>query len=318
VCVYAAGGVGGYLAARLAQNGCDVTVIARGAHLKAIQESGLKVTSLAGDFTVSVKATDTTANVGPVDLVIVGCKAWQVEGIAPCLKPLLGPETLVAPTQNGIEAPEKLAAALGKEHILGGYIRIQALVKGPGHIDHDGLVVAEFGTGALPGSGSFCTRQLERMAQAFEGAVGLSLIVEEDIWMKMWKKLLGIVAYSGVCTASRGTIGEVMGCHESAMLLRECLLETQKVAIANGVAFAEDTADQVFADLKGLAANSPLNTPSLMRDMLAGRVSELDDQLGAVLRVAKCHGVDIPRVETLYATLLVQDRRNRDACSASK
>jgi ketopantoate reductase len=76
---------------------------------------------------------------------------FQVEGIAPCLKPLLGPETLVAPTQNGIEAPEKLAAALGKEHILGGYIRIQALVKGPGHIDHDGLVVAEFGTGALPG-----------------------------------------------------------------------------------------------------------------------------------------------------------------------
>eukprot|EP00976_Prorocentrum_cordatum_P112707 1195577-Prorocentrum_minimum.AAC.4 len=376
VCIYGAGGVGGYLAARLSQKGVDVTVVARGEHLRTIQASafdhGLKLTSISGDFVASVKAVENPSDVGIVDLVVVACKSWQVEGIAPSIKSMLGDETIVVPTQNGIEAPERLAAVLGSQHVLGGYIRIQALVKGPGHILHDGLAVPELGAGELPGSGRFCKRQLERMANAFDGAVGVCLKVEEDVWMKMWRKLLAIAAYSvdsrrlstvelkskkhfwpstpglacytagwfykaasrrpewkrvtsscplssmvcsssGVCTASRGNIGEVVQCDLSATLFMDCLLETQRVALANGVKFEEDTVEIVWREFKGLAANSPTNTPSLMRDMLAGRMSELDDQLGAVVRVAARLGVDVPRLATLYAALMVQEQRNRSS-----
>eukprot|EP00959_Pyramimonas_sp_CCMP1952_P150234 3143949-Pyramimonas_sp.AAC.1 len=93
----------------------------------------------------------------------------------------------------------------------------------------------------------------------------------------------------------------------------DCLLETQRVALANGVKFEEDTVEIVWREFKGLAANSPTNTPSLMRDMLAGRMSELDDQLGAVVRVAARLGVDVPRLATLYAALMVQEQRNRSS-----
>uniref|UniRef100_A0A7S0WR07 2-dehydropantoate 2-reductase n=1 Tax=Pyramimonas obovata TaxID=1411642 RepID=A0A7S0WR07_9CHLO len=316
VCIYGAGGVGGYLAARLAQNGVDVTVVARGEHLKTIQDSGLKLTSISGDFVASVKATEDPSEIGIVDLVIVASKSWQVEAIAPSIQPLLGRETIVVPTQNGIEAPERLGAVLGEEHVLGGYIRIQALVQGPGHILHDGLDVAEFGTGLLPGSGSFCKRQLERMAQAFQGAIGLCLKVQEDVWMKMWRKILAICAYSGVCTASRGNIGDVVECDASATLFQECLLETHRVALASGVKLSEDEVEVVWKEFKGLAAASPTNTPSLMRDMLAGRPSELDDQLGAVVRAAGRARVEVPRVAALYAALMVQEQRNRRAAAA--
>jgi len=309
--VFGAGGVGGYLAARLASCGADVTVVARGEHLQAIKDHGLKLTSISGSCTVLVKATDDPSQVGEMDLAIVACKSWQVETIAPSLKSWLGPETLVVPTQNGVEAPERLAAQLGKERVLGGYIRIQALVQEPGHIVHDGLMQAEFGVGALPGAGSFVPKRLQVVKAAFRDAVGLELVLCDDVWSKMWRKLSAICAYSGVCTASRSDIGEVVACPESKGLLVQLLTETLQVAISNGVGLPHEEVDGIVKEYEGLAANSPSNTPSLMRDMLAGRPSELDDQLGAVLRYAARSGTSTPGVAALHAVLLPQERRNR-------
>src|SRR5215831_8788114 len=121
VAIYGTGGAGGYFGAQLARTGEDVTFIARGQHLKAIQEHGLCVETPAGEIVIQpAKATDDPVQVAPVDVIFLGVKAWQVEEAARNMRPMIGPQTLVVPLQNGVEAPSQLAVALGAEHVLGG------------------------------------------------------------------------------------------------------------------------------------------------------------------------------------------------------
>ncbi|HUV88331.1 MAG TPA: 2-dehydropantoate 2-reductase N-terminal domain-containing protein, partial [Anaerolineae bacterium] len=134
IAVFGTGAVGGYFGGRLAQAGEEVVFLARGEQLRALRDRGLRVTSLKGDFVVQpVHATGDPSQVGVVDVILVGVKAWQVPEAAQAMRPLLGPETVVLPLQNGVEAPSQLAAVLGAGHVLGGLCRIVALVVEPGH-----------------------------------------------------------------------------------------------------------------------------------------------------------------------------------------
>ena len=129
IAIFGTGGVGGYFGGRLAQAGEDVTFIARGEHLRAIQNNGLKVESLNGDFLVyPAKATAEVNEVGPVDLVIVGVKAWQVPEAARAMQPLVGPETTVLPLQNGVDAVPQLTAELGQGSVIGGLCKIVVIL----------------------------------------------------------------------------------------------------------------------------------------------------------------------------------------------
>jgi 2-dehydropantoate 2-reductase len=128
VAVFGTGGVGGYFGGRLAEAGEDVIFIARGDHLRAIKEKGLKVDSPDGDFVIyPATATDTVSDVGTVDLVIVGVKAWQVPEAARAMRPLVGANTTVLPLQNGVDAVQQLVDALGSESVIGGLCRIVSL-----------------------------------------------------------------------------------------------------------------------------------------------------------------------------------------------
>src|SRR5215471_12488735 len=148
IAIFGTGGVGGYFGGRLAQAGEDVTFIARGDHLRAIQANGLKVESLQGDFVVNpAKAPNDVSAVGAVDLVILGVKAWQVTEAARSMKPLIGTNTTVLPMQNGVDAVPQLTAELGTDRVVGGVCKIVSFVVGPGHIRHAGftpsLVIGE-------------------------------------------------------------------------------------------------------------------------------------------------------------------------------
>ena len=148
IVIFGTGGVGGYFGGRLAQAGEDVTFIARGEHLRAIKASGLRVESRTGDFTVfPAKATDDVREIGKVDLVIVGVKAWQVPEAAREMKPLVGFRTTVVPMQNGVDAAAQLVSELGYDNVIGGLCRIVSFVVGPGHIRHAGfkpsIIIAE-------------------------------------------------------------------------------------------------------------------------------------------------------------------------------
>ncbi len=139
IAVFGCGGVGAYFGGRLAQIGQDVTFIARNENLSALRTQGLKVGSIAGDFILDkVKASSNPADVGVVDYVLCGVKAWQVTAAARAIQPMVGPDTLVVPLQNGVEAPDQLAAILDPANVLGGLCAIIAFQAGPGHIKHSG------------------------------------------------------------------------------------------------------------------------------------------------------------------------------------
>jgi len=135
IAVVGTGGVGGYFGGRLAQAGEDVVFLARGTHLRAILEHGLQVESADGDFTVCpAQATDDPAQIGPVDLVLLTVKGWQVPQAIETMRPLVGSESFVVPLLNGVEAPEQLAATFGTRCVLGGLCGLFGSVVGPGHI----------------------------------------------------------------------------------------------------------------------------------------------------------------------------------------
>ena len=140
IAVFGSGGVGGYFGGRLASAGEDVTFIARGEHLRALQTTGLIVDSMDGNFLISpAKATSDPAKVGPVELVLVGVKAWQVPEAAQAMKPMVGSGTTVLPLENGVDAPSQLAAELGADRVIGGLCKIVSFLVGPGHIRHAGF-----------------------------------------------------------------------------------------------------------------------------------------------------------------------------------
>ena len=135
IAVVGSGAVGGYFGGRLAQAGEDVVFLARGAHLRAIQEHGLQVESVDGDFVIRpAQATDDPAKPGQVDLVLLAVKGWQVPEAIETMRPLMGRETFVVPLLNGVEAPEQLAAAFGANRVMGGLCKLFGSIVGPGRI----------------------------------------------------------------------------------------------------------------------------------------------------------------------------------------
>lgn len=298
IAVYGAGAVGGYFGGRLAEAGEEVSLIARGPHLAALRESGLRVRSLTGDFHVDrFTATDDPATVGLVDLVILGTKTWQVEEAAAAMKPLVGDGTAVIPLQNGVEAPDQLARVLGPGPVLGGLCRIMSFVAEPGVIRHVGAEpVLTFGE--LDGSES---ERCSRILRVLEGAAGMSAEIAADVRVEMWRKLQMMAATSGVGAAAREPFGVLLSVPETRRMLEDCMHEVRAVAVACGVALPADAADSAMTFLDGLPADG---TTSLYRDMDAGRPSELEAQLGAVVRLGEQAGVETPVLRTLYGVLL--------------
>lgn len=305
IAVFGSGGVGGYFGGRLAQAGEDVAFIARGEHLTAIRRGGLKVTSVAGDFLIHpARATDDPATLGPMDVVLLGVKAWQVDEASTAMRPMVGPRTRVVPLQNGIEAPDRLAEALGAKQVLGGLCRIFAYVAGAGHIVHAG-VEPYIAFGALDAAAD---GRAEELRQAFQRARGVTAEIPPDIRAAMWTKFLFIAALSGVAALTRAPVGIVRSQPESRSLLRQALEEIRAVAAGYGIALAADVVEQTVAFVDALPADG---TTSMQRDIVQSRPSELDAQIGAVVRLGRLASVDVPVHRFMLAALLPLERRAR-------
>jgi 2-dehydropantoate 2-reductase len=305
IAVFGTGGVGGYFGGRLAQAGEDVVFIARGQHLAAIRQHGLQVSSVAGDFLIQpAAATDTPASVGPVDLVVLGVKAWQVSDAAHAMRPMIQPATMILPLQNGIETPQQLAEVLGEQHVLGGLCRILAFVGGPGHIRHTG-VEPYLAFGELDDRPSDRTRSLR---DAFMRAHGVGVEIPPNVQVAMWSKFLFIASLSGVGAVTRVPIGEVRSHPETRELLIQAMEEIQAIALHRGIQLPDDI---VATMLKLIDEVPPEGTASMQRDIIDGRPSELDAQCGAVVRLANQLGVDVPVHRFIYRALLPLERRAR-------
>jgi 2-dehydropantoate 2-reductase len=304
IAVFGTGGVGGYFGGRLAHAGEDVTFIARGAHLRAIVANGLKVESPTGDFTIyPAKATDDPNEVGEVDLVIVGVKAWQVPEAGRMMKPLVGANTTVIPLQNGVEAVPQLVAELGAERVIGGLCRIVSFVVGPGHIREAGftpsLIIGELDNRRTDRIVSIC--ELFRRA-------GLEIKIAADIEVALWMKFLFIASFSGVGAVANAPAGVLRSDPKWRGQMLAAMEEIYELAHRRGVKLPPDSIANVMAAVNGLPEEA---TSSMQRDIIAGKPSELESQTGAVIRMAQETNVDVPTHALIYTTLKPLEQKAR-------
>jgi 2-dehydropantoate 2-reductase len=305
IAVFGTGGVGGYFGGRLAQAGEEVIFIARGEHLQAMRDYGLKVDSVKGDFVIQpVQVTADPAEVGPVDVVLVGVKTWQTLEAAQAIRPLIGPDTFVLPLQNGVEAPAQLAEILGAEYVIGGLCGLISFIAGPGHIRHAGAdPFIHFGE-----LDNRTSERVERLRQAFAKSIGVTVEVPPNIQVALWRKFLLIVSWSGIGAITRSPIGVFRSIPQTQQMLHEVMQEVFNVAHAHNIALPDDVFEKTLAFMDSVP---PSGTASMQRDIMEGRPSELESQNGAVVRLGQAVGVETPLNAFIYHSLLPLELKAR-------
>jgi 2-dehydropantoate 2-reductase len=305
IVVFGAGGVGGYFGGRLAQAGMDVTFIARGKHLEAIQKHGLRVDSINGDFVIhQVIATDDPATVGEADVVLCCVKSWQVKEVAMAIRPLMGRNTIVVPIQNGVEAPDILSEVLGADKVLGGLCRIISMTHGPGHIRHVGAE-PYITFGELDNQK---TERTKRLFSAFSEASGLTVEIATDIHAALWKKFILIAPWGGIGAVTRTPVGVFRRLPETRQMLLQSMTEVFNIAIVRKI----DLSNEVVEETMGFMDTLPEEgTASMQRDIVEDRPSELNEQNGAVVRLGNVLGVQTPVNAFIYHSLLPLEMRAR-------
>lgn len=307
--IYGTGGVGGFFGGKLAQVGHEVIFIARGAHLDAIRQNGLKVESILGDFTIKpASACEDPHQVGgSVDVVIVGVKTWQVEAAAQALRPLVSAQTLVLPLQNGVEAPAQLARVLDQPseppHVLGGLCRLATRVAAPGVIQHSGIqpVIA---FNRLDGQSD---ARVEALRAAL-AATGVTVEVPADIQAALWVKFAFIAPFGGVGAVTRSPAGVLRAVPETRALLEQAIREVAAVGAAHGVSLPPDLLQRTLAQMDSIPAGT---IASMQRDIMDGKPSELEAQTGAVVRLGSERGIPTPANAFIYAALLPMEKKAR-------
>lgn len=304
IAVVGAGGVGGYLAARLRAADQEVAVVARGAHLAAIRDRGLRLQSPLGDLIVQPAiATADPAEIGPVDAVLFAVKLYDVPDAAAALEPLLGPETAVVTLQNGVDAPQTVANATGPGHVVGGVAQIAAVVAEPGLVRHGGTL-ARFAFGELDGRRS---QRVERLAEAFATA-GIDHEVPDDIYRGIWTKMVFLSSFSGMTALVRLPIGPIREDPDTRAMLATAIEEAVTVAVAEGIGFGEDQAARVLEAVDALPGTM---RSSLLEDLERGRRLELPWLSGAIVRLGHKNGVPTPTHATIQTALKLHERGSR-------
>lgn len=286
IAIMATGGVGGYFGGRMAAAGHDVHFIARGAHLAAIQEHGLRVQSELGDLQLEVDVTDDPAAIGPVEAVLFAVKLWDSDTAALACKPLIGPDTVVVPFQNGVSSMDVLTKHLGAEHVAGGVAHIAAVIGEPGLIRHTGTM-ARLTVGERDGG---MTPRMEKLLAAFEDG-GFDHSYSEDITRAIWEKFVFLSALSGLTALCRQPIGPIREDPDARALFEGAIRETAAVGRAEGVALRDDTETKSISFADGLPA---VMKASMLHDLEAGRRMELPWLSGEVVRLGAKHGIPTP------------------------
>lgn len=295
--------MGGYFGGKLAKAGYDVTFLARGAHLLAIQQKGLTVKSILGDFTIgAVKATDRIDAIGLADLVILGVKAWQVSEISKELLTIIKKDTTVLPLQNGVMAAEELREQINQENIVGGLCRIISKIEAPGVINHFGVEPSIL-FGELDNEG---TERIDLIKAMFDKA-GINSKISEDITADLWRKFIGICV-SGLLAVTKTTYGELRELKETRQLMIELLNEIFLLSQKIGLKIESGFVGKTISVIDSFPYES---TSSLTRDVLEGRPSEIEYQNGAVVRLGEKYGVDTPVNRFVYTSILPMEMKAR-------
>ena len=295
IVMFGAGGVGGYFGGRLAEAGCDVSFVARGAHLEAIRRNGLRLVSPKGDaHLTSVRASADPAELGIADVVFLTVKMYDVDAAAATLGPLVGPDTMVVTLQNGVEATDMVARHVGREHVAGGVAYVAAVIDAPGVIKHtalDALIVGEL-DGAL-------SPRLLALRDAASSA-GFAFTASPQIRIDLWSKFARLSVFSGMTAATRSPLGVLRGDAGLMQMLERAVDETLAVGRAAGVPLGDEVRREVFGMYRAMP---PQAKSSMLEDLERGKPLELPWLSGAVVRLGANVGVPTP-THALIETLL--------------
>jgi 2-dehydropantoate 2-reductase len=325
IVIAGAGAIGGYIGARLARAGSDVVLFARGPHLRAMQERGLRVVSPDGDFEVTPQVSGDLATIGPADVVFLGVKAHALTALAPTLGPVLGPDTVVVSTQNGIpwwyfqgvggeleglrlervDPGGAIANAIEPRRVVGSLAYFAADILEPGVIRHTEGNRISFGE--PDGSKSVRARTI---AEALIAA-GFRCPVTPRFRHEIWVKLLGNVAFNPISALTRGTLEELARHPDVSPVIRDIMVESEAVAGKLGIELPISI-DQRMAGAEKVGAHKT----SMLQDYEAGRPLELEAVVGAVVELGERLGVAMPVTRVVYACakmLAATDARKRGA-----
>jgi len=295
-----AGAIGGYLGASLARAGRDVTLFARGAHLRAIEERGLRILSAGGDFEVRPKTLGSLSGAGPFDVIFLGVKAHSLTQLAPQLTPLIGDATTVVSLQNGIpwwycdlervDPGGIIAGSIDPARVVGSVVYVGAEVEEPGVIRNTGGNRITLGEPDGTRSGR-CRAIAEALIQA-----GVRCPVTTHLAQEIWVKLLGNVPLNPLSALTRATLAQMA--HDPAVrdVLRAIMTEVQAVADKMGIELPISIEERI--DGAGKVGD---HKTSMLQDLEAGRPLELDPMVGAVVELGERLGIDMPQTRTVYA-----------------
>jgi 2-dehydropantoate 2-reductase len=296
IAVMGSGGVGGYFGAKLAHSGAEVHFIARGAHLAAMREHGLRIESPTGDLTIQpVNATDNPAEIGPADIVLFAVKLYDTEVAAEACRPLLGPETAVVTFQNGIDGLGVLRRVLGDAHVAGGVTYIAAGIAAPGVIRQTGAM-ARLIFGELDGSPS---SRLQVLLDECKSA-GIEATLHPAVLQAIWEKFVMLCTMSGLTTLARQPIGPIRRVPQTRALAEASLWETVAVARAQGVELPSDIIERTMAFFDQVPYEVK---SSMLQDLEGGRRLEVSWLSGAVARLGAERGIATPVHQMIAATL---------------
>lgn len=300
------GGIGGYYGGLLARSGQDVLFISRGAHLQAIQEKGLIVKSVHGDFTVfPVRATDNPSDADYVDVVLFTTKTYHTDEAARLIKPIVGPDTVVVSLQNGIDAAERIGAVVGMEHMLGGTTWCSVAIEAPGVIGQ----YSQFRRIALGELDGRRTPRVQALSDALEKA-GVTVEVSDNIQKVLWTKFVFIAPVMLMGSLTRMTFGDYRDVPEARAILIEAINEVVSLAKASGVTLDDDVIDKTLAFID---SSEPGIKPSMQRDVESGRPSELESMIGVAVLLGMKYKVPTPVMRFAYAMLKPRELKVQQA-----
>ena len=297
ILVMGSGGVGGFYGGRLARAGCDVTFVARGAHLAALRERGLTIENEAqGDIHLpAVKVTGDPATAGRADLVLISVKLWDIEAAARAVRPAVGPQTAVLSLQNGVTKDDLLRREFGEKAVMGGVGYVATHISRPGVIHQTGaiqrMVFGEYDGRRSPRAEAFLAAALE---------AGIEAELSSDVRRAIWEKYVFLVGLSGTTATMRRSIGLIRENARTRAFLLDLMQEVVAVGRAHGVALPEDYAAQRLA----FADTLPFDmTSSMHHDLERGNPLEVEWLSGGVVKLGEQVGVPTPANRAVWDVL---------------
>jgi 2-dehydropantoate 2-reductase len=303
IAVMGTGAVGGYFGAKLAAAGHDLAFIARGKHLEAMRQTGLRIESVDGNIQISdALFTTDPATAGPADLVLFCVKSYDTEAAAAAIAPMIGAKTSILSLQNGVDNPAKIAQRWGSDRSFAGVVYIGAQVTAPGVIVHSSGGKIVFGPFSAPPG------RAARLIEQTLSSAAIPCSISKNIQKAQWSKLLWNAPFCAISALARANVKQILQSRALNKLVIDCMTEVQAAALERGI----DLAPALFEETIGFSAGLDNFKPSMLQDLEAGKPLEYEAFNGLVARILKQGGKTAPVNESFYALLQQLDKKCRE------